>query len=376
MGLPLSLKTPLIGLVLALTACGWTDDVVKDRGIEYKSSTSLPPLEIPPDLSRASVEERLAVPDAAPPGGSATYSEYASERTAVQRVTQAGVLPGVEGFRVMRDGDQRWLVAEGDPTAYWERVRAFWLENGFVLKVQNPTTGVMETDWAENRADIQAGLIRGLLGKVGDFVYSTATRDMFRTRLERGAQGGTTEIFISHRGAEEVAQGETTTVWQPRPTDPGLEAEMLSRLMVFLGVKEEKARQLVAASAERPPRARLEKGGAGQVSLVLEGGAEQAWRRTGLALDRVGFTVEDRDRSRGLYFVRYKDPLAGEKGGEGFFSKLKFWGDSAPQPNVEYVISLQPQATTTRVVVLDKAGGRDNSPTSERILTLLYDELK
>ena len=369
---------PLSGLIVTglLAACGSVpsmEDVVRDRQIEYKSAQTLPPLEIPPDLSRSSIDDRLVVPDTAAPGGRATYSEYASERTGGELITKAGVLPESQGIRVMRDGNKRWLVAPGDPSQYWDRVRAFWLENGFTLKVENPTAGIMETDWAENRADIPHSFLRSLVGKVIDSVYSTATRDLFRTRLERGPDA-TTEIFVSHRGAEEVEQGQTTTVWQPRAADPELEAEMLNRMMVFLGVKKEQAQRMMASSQPRPPQSRLERDAGGPL-LVLDSDFGQAWRRTGLALDRVGFTVEDRDRSRGVYYVRYVDPAtAGQK--EGLLSKLKFWGDGDKPRNIEYLIRLEGQGSTTRVVIMDKAGARDGSETAGKILALLQDEMK
>jgi outer membrane protein assembly factor BamC len=370
---------PLAGLVMAglLAGCGSVpsmEDVVRDRQIEYKSAQTLPPLEIPPDLSRSSIDDRLVVPDTAAPGGRASYSDYASERTGTELVTRAGVLPEAPGIRVMHDGDKRWLVAKGDPAQYWDRVRAFWLENGFTLKIENPTAGIMETDWAENRADIPHSLIRSFIGKFVDSVYSTSTRDKFRTRLERGPEGAT-EIFVSNRGAEEVTKGDST-VWQPRAADPELEAEMLNRLMVFLGVKKEQAQKMIAAGKASPPKARLERDSSGAAALTLDGDFAQAWRRTGLALDRVGFTVEDRDRSRGIYFVRYVDPATAGKKDDGVLSKLKFWGDGDKAANVQYLIKLEGQGSTTRVVVLDKAGNRDSSETAGKILALLQDELK
>jgi len=354
------------------------DDVVRDRQLEYKSAQTLPPLEIPPDLSRASIEDRMVVPDTAPPAGSATLSTYAGERRGVvEPGAGSAVLPTVEGMRVVREGNERWLVVTGDPASYWERVRSFWLETGFTLKVDNPSAGVLETDWAENRADIPHSLIRSLLGKVIDAVYSTSTRDKFRTRLERGP-GGTTEIYISHRGAEEVVQSgvSETTVWQPRPSDPDLEAEMLNRLMVFLGAKQEQADRIIAKSTVQPARARLEREADGAPVLLLEDDFARAWRRVGLALDRVGFTVEDRDRSRGLYYVRYVDPRA-EGSKPGVLDKLKFWGEEEKDRKIDYLLSVQGQpGAGTRVVVTDKGGARESSETAGRILSLLEGELK
>lgn len=364
----------LLGLGI-LAGCGSTpklDDVVKDREAEYRESTSLPPLEVPPDLTTSTMDDAMAVPDTAAPSGAATYSDYAGERPVSGGARRGAVLVSPEGIRVKRDGDQRWLMVPGQPDQYWDQVREFWLENGLLIKTENPEIGIMETDWAENRADLHDGVIRSLLGKVGDFVYSTSTRDKFRTRFERGTQPATTEIYISHRGLEEVEQGDITTVWQPRPADPELEAEMLNRLMVYLGVEKREAQRMIVAKPKREARAVMVRDADG-VALSLKDDFSRAWRRTGLALDRVGFTVEDRDRARGVYLVRYADPLAEVKD-KGFLSKL-FSRDAKPS-SVEYQVSLVEQGDTTQVLVLDTDGQRDSSDTAGRILSLLHEQLK
>jgi outer membrane protein assembly factor BamC len=201
--------------------------------------------------------------------------------------------------------------------------------------------GIMETDWAENRAKLPQDMIRATLGKFLDQIYSTPERDKFRTRLEKGAEEGTTEIYISHRGMYEAYanEGKGRTVWQPRPADPELEAEMLRRLMVRLGTQETRAKTLMAADAKKEERAKLMRATSGVGSLQLLEAFDRSWRRVGLALDRVGFTVEDRDRTKGLYYVRYVDPEAGcgqEVGGR-LLSKLKFWDSKAgAQPAVPH----------------------------------------
>ncbi len=341
------------------------------REIEYKSSTSLPQLEVPPDLSSAALNESLVVPE-----GSATFSEYSSGSQRTASVSNT-VLPELQKVHVERSGDKRWLVVEAKPAEVWPRVRDFWLQAGFVIKREEPAIGIMETDWAENRADIPRGMLRSLLESVSEALYSASTRDKFRVRLERGVTPGTTEVFISHRGAEEVSQGEDF-VWQPRPSDPELEAEMLSRLAMYFGVAEESARRMVATSAPRAERARMLRDGEGASVLSVQEDFSRAWRRTGLALDRVGFTVEDRDRSRGLYFVRYIDPDKQLNQDKGWLSKLAFWSDDkARNPDKDaYLISLIAVDSATRIVVLNKQGKRERTATADRILGLLYDQLK
>jgi len=375
----LSVSLLVMGL---LAGCGG-NILPESKKIEYKSAGKLPPLEIPPDLTQQSRDERYAVPDVSASKGSATYSAYSSERAGQARTTTAqDLLPQVDKMRIERSGTQRWLVVNGSPERLWPGVKEFWQELGFLVNVEVPEAGIMETDWAENRAKLPQDTIRGALGKVFDNLYSTAERDKFRTRLEQGAEPGTVEVYISHRGMYEIYtnEGKSETRWQPRPADPELEAEMLRRLMVRLGVDEARAKTMVAAE-QRQDRARLSRATDGTGTLMLEEAFDRAWRRVGLALDRVGFTVEDRDRSQGMYFVRYVDPDSDSKKRDedkGILSKLMFWkGGASDKPNqAQYRIHLKTAGESTSVQVLTREGGVDRSDTSRRILGLLHEQLK
>ena len=363
---------------LALAACSSIE--IPTKKVDYKSSTKLPTLEIPPDLARPGGDERFSVPDTVAPKGTATYSDYSKDRASRPQVAaNQAVLPNVENVRVERAGTQRWLVVPGTPGQIWPAVKEFWQQTGFVVNVELPEAGVIETDWNENRAKIPESGIRGALGRALDSLYSTSERDKFRTRLEPGAQPGTTEIYVSHRGMEEVyiTEGKDQLRWQPRKPDHDLEAEMLRRMMVRFGVDGERAKTQIAV-ANLEPQAKLSRGGADGTLLVLNDQFDRAWRRVGLALDRVGFTVEDRDRSKGLYFVRYIDPDADIKTTEdkGWLSKLKFWGNSKIQSKEQYRILVQGDGSGAEVRVLDKEGAREKSDTANRILALLYDQLK
>lgn len=367
--------------VLGVVGCSSSSERVGEesfhgREAEYRASRSLPPLEVPPDLVRPSETEAMAVPEPGT-GGTATYSDYTSTGAGRSREPETGatVLPRVPGIRVERDANERWLVVDAPPSHVWSKLREFWVENGLTIEKDDPAIGIMETDWAENRADIYQGVIRSFLEKFTPSVYSAATRDKFRTRLERGDPPNTTEVYISHRGLEEVSQGESF-VWQPRPADPELEAEMLHRLLVFLGVERQKASQLLAATGEPKARAQMVRNEMGTMLTVDEDFA-RAWQRTGLALDRLGFTVVDRDRSRGIYYVRYVDSIKDNQK-KGWLSRLKFWGDEERDrgKKSEYLVSLKRQADTTEVVVLDADGKWDSSQTADRILSLLHEQLE
>ena len=378
------LSAALTCAAVLLAACSG-NIIPESKKIDYKSVGKLPSLEVPPDLTQPTRDERYAVPDISPKS-SATYSEYAGERTnATTTTTAPAVLPSVDKIRIERSGTQRWLVVSGSPDKLWPTIKEFWQENGFIIDVETPEAGVMETDWAENRAKLPQDIIRQTLGKVFDSLYSTAERDKFRTRLEQGAETGTTEIYISHRGMYEVYvnEGKTETRWQPRPADPDLEAEMLRRLMVRLGMEETRAKTLVASEAKQE-RAKLSRSADGPGALSLDEPFDRAWRRVGLALDRVGFTVEDRDRAQGLYFVRYIDPeVDNRKKGEekGWLSKLNptnlFKSNkNEVDPKAQYRIHVAASNDGSSVRVLTREGGVDNSETSRKILSLLYDQLK
>ncbi len=366
-------------LALSLGACS----IMEPKKIEYQSASTVPSLEVPPDLVLPGRDTRYAVPDIAP-RGTATYSAYAQDRTARPAAEGARLLPQVEKVRIERAGTQRWLVVDQPPQQVWPVIKDFWQELGFIINVELPEAGVMETDWAENRAKIPQDTIRRALGRLIDAVYSTAERDKFRTRIEATADGQGTEIYISHRGMYEVFEGTQSggdqgtgrTVWQPRPPDPELEAEMLRRLMTRFGVEDARAQTLLARTASEPA-ARLSRAGDGSALLTLPEPFDRAWRRVGLALDRIGFVVEDRDRAAGEYFVRYADPEAGAKKREGILSRLAFWrGGDDKVPALRYRVKLSAGGDSTQVSVLQDDGRAAAGETGNRIVNLLHEQLK
>lgn len=353
--------------VAAFVATGCS--VLQEDKIDYKSAKQANTLEVPPDLTQLNRESRYVVP-----GNVVTASGYQVAQPA-QKVPTAATSVG--DVRIERAGNQRWLVVSRPADQLWSPVRDFWQENGFLLTLDQENLGVMETDWAENRAKLPQDIIRSTIGKVFDSLYSTGERDKFRTRLERNANGGT-EIYISHRGMIEVYDSarKDTTVWQPRPADVELEAEFLRRLMVKLGVSQEQSKALLAAGATAT---------SSKVTMVnnqpvvqINEGFDRAWRRVGLALDRTGFTVEDRDRAQGVYFVRYveADVNKAPEAKPGFFSRLFGSSTTKEATPVRYRISVKSNADQTTVAVLNASGQPESSATAQRIVQVIADDLK
>jgi outer membrane protein assembly factor BamC len=351
----------VLALCAALSACS----VLEGEKIDYKSAGKGPSLEVPPDLTQLSRDSRYVVP-----GGPVTASSYQVGQAAPGVPTAASTLGDV---RIERAGTQRWLVVNRSADELWNPVREFWQESGFLLALDQSNLGIMETDWAENRAKLPQDFIRNALGKVFDSLYSTSERDRFRTRMERTPSGGT-EIYISHRGMVEVYSNEKKdqTVWQPRPADPELEAEFLRRLMVKLGVPKEQSNAIAASGAVKTT-SRVATVGTTPVVQIDEG-FDRAWRRVGLTLDRTGFTVEDRDRAQGTYFVRYVEPNADKKE-KGFFGKL-FSRSEPAVPPLKYRINLKSQGESTTVSVLNASGAPETSANAQRIVQVIADDLK
>ena len=370
----------LAGLVcahaLALGACSSTFDSSK---VDYKAERKLPPLDVPPDLTTPARDDRYQIPDTNKPAGPTTLSAYNAERGTVAKPATTGILPEIDKVRIERTASERWLVVPEPAEKVWPVLKSFWQDQGFLIKTEVPEAGVMETDWNENRAKIKEDAIRNAISGFLDGGYSTGERDKFRTRLERGALPNTTEIYITHRGVSEVYVNiyRDSTVWQARPTDPGLEAEFLRRLMVRFGVDDARAKaQLAAPNTDSKAKLMAAEGAGGSIELTEP--FDRAWRRVGLVLDRVGFTVEDRDRSKGVYFVRYVDPeddAVGKKN-ESFLAKLMFWRDPPDPKAGQYRVFVKDRSEASEVQVLNKEGGPDTSDTARKILSLLQQQLK
>ena len=347
------------------------------KRVEYKASQGGPSLEIPPDLTPPKFDERYKA-------GTATLSGVnAANRSAVLSGA-GGVLPAVSGMKIERSGTERWLVVPGTAEANFPKIREFWSTMNMNLVLDDSRIGLMETDWQENRARIQQDIVRRTIGKVVDTLYSSGTRDKYRTRIERGANS-TTEIYVSHRGMEEMNVGTSTNAifrWEFRKPEPEYEAEILSRMMQYLGAPREEATSIAnaavapaAAAAARVDQSQIVRTG-GVSSLTMNDSFDRSWRRVGLALDRVGFTVVDRDRTAGTYFVRYADSETIAKNEPGILDKIKFWKSDSKEVVEQYRITVKEASGKTAVEVLDKSGVADNTAVGTRIVTLLHEQLR
>jgi outer membrane protein assembly factor BamC len=373
---------PIVLLVAACSSLPDMSDYLPDQSLDYKRQReATEDLAVPPNLLAGKFDDAMDVPGL---GGTATYSQYVGERQKRHEMATSGeVLPEFKDVTLKEQGDNRWLLVKATPQQVWPRVVSFWRSQGILLVEQDPTVGVMKTDWIENRAEIRKDFITNVLRKVVGGLYETSTRDQYRVRIEPGMERGTTDIYLTQRGMVEKLldnglSGTESTVWEPGPSDPGKEAIMLRRLMVYLGVSEKQAAQSIAQSETTPETtgmARLTQGSGGQPELVIDQDFPQAWRLTGLALDRVGFAVQDQDRTQGIYYVRYESGFTPKKK-RGFFSRLAFWRSNEVEAVSQYRVKLNSDGKQTRVVVLNQVGQPANPASAQRILKLLEEEIR
>jgi outer membrane protein assembly factor BamC len=386
-----------LACALAIQGCTTVSDSFTGNKVDYRAgAVRAQPVDVPPDLTQLQADPRYQ------PSGGASVSAIGLDASPRNVPTASGSSASVTAqsvavttardLRVVRVGNERWLVTDQTPEVLWPKLRTFWQQVGFTLAVDKPAAGVMETDWKENRTKVSTDVVRRTLGGIFDSMYDSGERDRYRLRMERGSSG--TEITISHRGMVEKALDPKlpdTTRWVPRPNDPSLEAELMAQLIVALSGGSDgaptgssgasakvKADAQVAAASSPPARARLLDGRA-MATVQMDDDLERAWRRVGIALDRSGFTIEDRDRGQGQYQVRYVDPkLAGQEE-PGLFARM-FGAKRAELIGARYTVKLQADGKASTLVSVQEekaeAAGTNSAGNARNIAELLVAELR
>ena len=369
---PLNAMACAAALTCFLSGCS----ILEESKIDYKSASQAPKLEVPPDLTQLRRDSRYQVA-----GSNSALASTALAASPTRAALDSGTAANQAGeARIARIGTQRYLVINRSADSVWEPLREFWKDNGFVLSLDRPELGIMETDWAENRAKLPQDFLRRAIGKILDSLYSTGERDRYRTRVERAANG--LEITITHRGMAEIytSTSKDATIWSPRAADPELEIEFLRRLMMKLGGESLSANSASTSSVKAASSGEVMPADVKVIKqnnlpvIEINDGFDRAWRRVGVAIDRTGFTVEDRDRAQGVFFVRYAPP--GTTGKEpGFFAKL-FTSDKVIPTLAKYRIAVTSKGEVSTVMVQGADGIPETSANADKIIKLLADEIK
>ena len=371
--------------LLILGGCSALGINFTDDKVQYEASNSRANLEVTPDLTGIPVDSRYDVPSR--PGVVSANAEAARLQAAGEQQAETGtIVQRTVVSQIMRDGNERWLRVNADAEQLWSVVQDFWPSVGLVVKRQDAKTGYMETEWAENKAKLPQDIIRGTIGKVLDFAYSTGERDQYRCRIERNPDGSS-DIFITHRSMVEIITGsqQDSTMWQPGPSDPTMEAEMLQRLALRIDgefnpevepLKQEEAAKEVNVTKTEALSTVVKQADGTVSAVVINEAFDRAWRTVGLVIDRMGFELVDRDRAAGYFRVRYLDPAYEEKvkAERGFFANV-FGSDKAVEAP-EYRIHLADEGAKTRVDVLGGDGEADRTGAASTILTLLGEQLR
>jgi outer membrane protein assembly factor BamC len=392
-----------------VAGCGTSSPTQIDYKSDSKSKQAS--LAVPPNMIDETSDQRSL-----PPQGGETSLSALKQVQAQAPVSDLTVAPVVQGMHIQRDGTESWLVLDNKtPDQAWAQIRRFWQEQGFLLVVDQRDKGVMETDWNETHASINDGLIRSTLSKAMGNSYVASERNKYRTRLEAAPNGGT-YVFISQKGMQEALSGTNndSTTWQPKPNDPGLETEYLKRLMASLALADSRsaAGSTTQSTALSPAGAQTAPGAAtaGANSAAAKAAAEnvalstqppvpdqnetsntsaqytsteltlgepydRAWVRVGIALDRSNFTVDNRDRTRGLYSIRYVDPKDMRSAEQGFWSQV-FHGKTEKVAK-QYLLNVRAVTPDqTRIAVVDDKGNIDASQPAKEIMSLVVDQLR
>lgn len=354
-------------VLLLLASCG--NNQVRSV---YEEVTYGSPLEVPPDLIRPASGQGLAIPELE---DQLVVVPQGQDKCAGEKAPAGGlsVLPKQQNIQMQRDGGQRWLVLQGEPSDLWPWVRKFWLHRGFKLSIEDPVIGVLETEWKQQRDNLpmEGDRVAGQ-SQLEKKIYAVPNREKYRVRMEHASAPGSTELYLTHRGVELLAQDDMI-VWRLRPSDPELEAEMLKNLMIFLGVEQAKASAVPVLQGPRAKRATMIKDAGGNTVLKVDLEFSRLWHRAGLILDRLNFLIEDRNRASGIYGVRVLDPLAATAEERGWWTQLF---SPSPKGTQRYQVVLREEGTATHIIIRMKGGMRADNAMAEPILQQMLEQLQ
>jgi outer membrane protein assembly factor BamC len=363
--------------LVALAGCSTLASDGKD--IDYGVAASkVPKLELPPDLTKPLGDERYKMPQG-DSGNVATFSEY-NKGAGAKTDGAEDILPDIPNVHLVRNAAQRWLVINDRAENVWPVVEAFWQENGLKITTEDRAAGVMVTDWAENMAKLpKSGPQIGSDEAINYGTYTAGERDQYTTRLERSNNGAGTEVYITQRGMVEVFSSDRKVPqWEASGTDPEKEAIMLQRLMVRFGSSKARAADELAggkpapaavpatatvappavAAATIPPElpgtAVLREISNGSTIIVMSDAFDRAWRKVGLSIESAGLGIEDKDRERGVYYLR---PIKIET---GWTDKLMFW-KSNEDTTRHYRVYVKDGGTSCEVSVTDQNGASNKA---------------
>lgn len=339
------------------------------RNTQYRNSSILPTLEVPPDITAVSDEQNLAVPNSVV--GTASARGRFAETGTIRDV----VLPEIEQAKLESQGDLHWLVLKADVNEVFPLLRDFWGSEGFPLLLDEPAYGFIQTQWVDMRsgkADGESSFFKRVLASLRE----SGIRDRFRSRVERGSDGQT-RVYFSHRAQEQkvidqdalqIGDRNSAEGWLDRGSEPDKEVEMLSRFLLYLGLRDEQLKQVLENQNNRSLRARLLIDEDNEVNYIgLADNAERSWFRLLYQLDRLGLNVVERDPDNLQVRVRME------------VTRMQKWLNTLQLKKIdsqELTLELQDTAQhSAKLYQVDDSGTITNTESGKVLLRLLTTEL-
>jgi len=344
----IKISTTIFIISIFLSGCFSNEEVKpseKELGnlkINYYSNKSVTSLEIPPDLTSPEMQNAFRLSEFVS-DVKENYVDFSNDSQ-----DKVKVLTNPVGIIVKKYGQMRWLEIDKSPEEVWILAREFLKSQGFSLEKDNKKTGILETNFLENRPDIpetSLGFIRSLLGRALDQQYTFASVDKYRIRIEPLENSTKTSLFLSLTSLEEMIdpriddpQRYGETAWKYREKDLILETEMLYRLMVYLGGDDAKAK-ILEAKDEKNVNATVMDSINGYAKLVFNLDTLDTWNRMSWAIDQNNIDIEDKDiKEKAFYIVSVRTA------DKGIMSRL--FGDEPLKKTFQLVLKSTGPRTT------------------------------
>ncbi|HEB85743.1 MAG TPA: outer membrane protein assembly factor BamC [Gammaproteobacteria bacterium] len=354
----------LLILSLAMMACSSTGPHYEgDYNVQNENGK---PLEVPPGLVLPRGDESLKIPSIA--AEQTSIASYEKKGTVKNRDGSSGT--ATAGVRMRRDGAVRWLEFDAPADKVWSKLESFFKSLGFKIVHEDKKLGMMETDWQENRVKLPSDWFSVIFNSFS----SAGLKDRYIARLEQ--DGDKTLLFITHQGLREKHIEDDTsdaddTYWEYRKSDPGLEREMLMRFLIFQGIKKNTAKAITTKKEISHAKLVEEKG---NLYLNVTETFPRTWRRVGLAMDRMGIHVDDRNRSAGVYYFSLNKDFRNQED-KNWFEGI--FGNDVVGDNNAFILKLDTEDDVVQISMRRRGGGQIlNSKLSRLILTKLQKYLK
>jgi len=334
---------------------------VKQVKINYYGDKSVNSLEVPPDLTSPDYENSFRIREFVE-DIDVNVVNLSNANEIIEKNQKVLAVP--TDITIKRSGTRKWLIVEKDTEAVWSLSKQFLRDYGFVINKINKETGVMETNYLENKPKIPSstmGWFRSALeSKIDNVSYTLPSVDSYKIRIEPIEGGKKTEVHLSLNSMAEVITGsgkDETTLWQYKERDVNLESEMLYNLMIYLGSDAANAREkIIEAQTESKLIIKNETDINGYAKLVFNFGIEATWDNIAWALNDLNVEIESKDVKEKAFYIR-----AARTSDKGIFTKM--FGDDAVRQ--VFRVSLKSTNNTKTEVLFFDVSEKNEKETKE-----------